>query len=55
VSAAEFASICLALQEKGAENINIVTGSHAAAAIADGMRLARAGEAGRVCSAEGAG
>lgn len=29
----EFADICLALQEKGAENINIVTGTHAAPAI----------------------
>ena len=37
----EFAEICLALQEKGAENINIVTGSHAAPAIALGFEEAR--------------
>ena len=41
VSADEFAAICLALQEKGAENINIVTGSHAAPAIAFGITEAR--------------
>ena len=41
VSAAEFAEICLALQEKGAENINIVTGSHAAPALALGVETAR--------------
>ena len=41
VSAEEFAAICLALQEKGAENINIVTGSHAAPAIAFGITEAR--------------
>jgi putative pyruvate formate lyase activating enzyme len=29
------------LQNKGAENINIVTGSHAAPAIAAGIRAAR--------------
>jgi putative pyruvate formate lyase activating enzyme len=38
---AEFARICLALQEKGAENINIVTGSHAVPAIAEGIADAR--------------
>ena len=41
VSAGEFSEICLALQEKGAENINIVTGSHAAPAIALGIEAAR--------------
>jgi putative pyruvate formate lyase activating enzyme len=39
-----FAEICLALQEKGAENINIVTGSHAVPAIAEGLRLAKTGQ-----------
>ena len=37
----EFAEICLALQEKGAENINIVTGSHVAPVIARGFEEAR--------------
>ena len=37
VSAVEFAEICIALQKKGAENINIVTGSHAAPALALGI------------------
>jgi putative pyruvate formate lyase activating enzyme len=37
----EFAGICLALEAKGAENINIVTGSHAAPAIAAGIDAAR--------------
>ena len=41
VSTKEFAEICLALDEKGAENINIVTGSHTAPAIALGIRAAR--------------
>jgi putative pyruvate formate lyase activating enzyme len=41
VEAAEFAEICLLLQEKGAENINIVTGNHAAPAIALGIGAAR--------------
>jgi putative pyruvate formate lyase activating enzyme len=41
VSGDEFAEICLALQNKGAENINIVTGSHAAPALALGVRQAR--------------
>jgi putative pyruvate formate lyase activating enzyme len=41
VDAGEFAGICLALQERGAGNINIVTGTHAAPAIAAGLRLAR--------------
>jgi putative pyruvate formate lyase activating enzyme len=41
VDSDEFAGICLALLEKGAENINIVTGSHAAPAIALGIKAAR--------------
>jgi putative pyruvate formate lyase activating enzyme len=41
VSNEEFAEICLALQSKGAENINIVTGSHAAPALALGVKQAR--------------
>jgi putative pyruvate formate lyase activating enzyme len=41
VSAGEFAAICLALEKKGAENINLVTGSHAVPALAEGIRAAR--------------
>jgi putative pyruvate formate lyase activating enzyme len=41
VSQDEFAEICLALQKCGAENINIVTGSHAAPALALGITAAR--------------
>jgi len=41
VSAEEFASICAALRDKGAENINIVTGSHAIPAIIEGLSAAR--------------
>jgi len=41
VSAGEFAAICLALQNAGAENINIVTGSHAIPAIVSGISQAR--------------
>lgn len=41
VSKDEFADICLALQNAGAENINIVTGSHAIPAIATGLRTAK--------------
>ncbi|AEJ20711.1 radical SAM protein [Gracilinema caldarium] len=37
----EFAAICLALQRAGAENINIVTGSHAIPAIITGITQAR--------------
>jgi putative pyruvate formate lyase activating enzyme len=37
----EFARILLALEEKGAENINIVTGSHAVPALAAGLDAAR--------------
>jgi len=43
VSAGEFAALCLELQNKGAENINIVTGSHAVPAIARCLTDARAG------------
>jgi putative pyruvate formate lyase activating enzyme len=39
----EFTRILLALQENGAENINIVTGSHAVPALAAGLDAARAG------------
>jgi putative pyruvate formate lyase activating enzyme len=41
VGPAEFAAITLALQNAGAENINIVTGTHAAPAIVSGLDLAR--------------
>ena len=41
VRPAEFAGIALALEGAGAENINIVTGTHAAPAIASGLDLAR--------------
>ena len=41
VDTGEFVEICLALQNKGAENINIVTGSHAAPALALGIMAAR--------------
>ena len=41
VSCDEFVEICLTLQNKGAENINIVTGSHAAPALALGVKQAR--------------
>jgi putative pyruvate formate lyase activating enzyme len=37
----EFVGIVLALQEKGAENINLVTGSHAVPALAAGIRASR--------------
>jgi putative pyruvate formate lyase activating enzyme len=46
VGTAEFAAITLRLQELGAENINIVTGSHAVPAIAAGIDAARGGSAG---------
>lgn len=36
-----FADLCLRLQSIGAENINIVTGSHHIPAIAEGLRLAK--------------
>ncbi len=41
VTPQEFSSICLALQEAGAENINIVTGSHAIPALAHGLKEAK--------------
>jgi putative pyruvate formate lyase activating enzyme len=41
VSMETFAEICLALQKAGAENINIVTGSHAIPAIAGALRTAQ--------------
>jgi putative pyruvate formate lyase activating enzyme len=41
VGEAELVRICLALQEAGAENINLVTGSHAAPALVSGVRAAR--------------
>ncbi|MDR0290543.1 MAG: radical SAM protein [Treponema sp.] len=37
----EWVSICLELQNRGAENINIVTGSHAVPAIAQGLSAAK--------------
>ena len=41
LSPAEFVEICLKLQAAGAENINIVTGSHAVPALAEGIRAAK--------------
>jgi putative pyruvate formate lyase activating enzyme len=41
VSPEEFTGICLALQARGAENINLVTGSHAVPALVEGIALAR--------------
>ncbi len=41
VTEAGFAEICLELQRSGAENVNIVTGSHAIPAIAAGLRHAK--------------
>ncbi len=41
VSESEFITLCLCLQENGAENINIVTGSHAVPALAQGLRAAK--------------
>jgi putative pyruvate formate lyase activating enzyme len=41
VDCGEFADICLALRDRGAENINIVTGSHAAPAVITGIENAR--------------
>jgi len=40
VSVSEFAAICLELQKKNAQNINIVTGSHAVPAIVQGLDAA---------------
>jgi putative pyruvate formate lyase activating enzyme len=41
VSEEEFVRICLILQERGAENINLVTGSHAVPALVRGIGAAR--------------
>ena len=41
VSPEEFTAICLKLQDAGAENINIVTGSHAVPALVRGLRVAK--------------
>jgi putative pyruvate formate lyase activating enzyme len=41
VSARDFAEICVKLRDKGAENINIVTGSHAVPAIVQGIIAAK--------------
>lgn len=41
ISAEEFARICIDLQKAGAENINIVTGSHQIPALAQGLKAAR--------------
>lgn len=41
VSREEFAHLCLELEKNGAENINIVTGSHAIPAIASALRIAK--------------
>jgi putative pyruvate formate lyase activating enzyme len=41
VSPENFADICAALRDRGAENINIVTGSHAVPAIIEGICAAR--------------
>lgn len=41
VSKEEFAEICLKLEEAGAENINLVTGSHHVPAIAEGLAEAK--------------
>lgn len=41
VSIQTFSEICLGLERMGAENINVVTGSHAIPEIAQGLRLAK--------------
>jgi putative pyruvate formate lyase activating enzyme len=43
VTAREFARICRALKERGAENINIVTGSHAVPVLAEYLKTAFTG------------
>jgi putative pyruvate formate lyase activating enzyme len=43
VGRAEFVDLCLALQARGAENINLVTGSHCAPVLADFLQAARNG------------
>jgi putative pyruvate formate lyase activating enzyme len=42
VSIEEFSAVCLELQKRGAQNINIVTGSHAVPVIVQGLAAARA-------------
>jgi putative pyruvate formate lyase activating enzyme len=42
VDRAEFSALCLALQARGAENINLVTGSHCVPILAEFLRGARA-------------
>ena len=42
VTTDEFAEICVRLQDAGAENVNLVTGSHHIPAIANGLEKARA-------------
>lgn len=41
VTSTQFADICLRLQDAGAENINLVTGSHHIPALAAGLEVAR--------------
>jgi len=41
VTAEEFANLCAALRDAGAENINIVTGSHAVPGLIEGFKAAR--------------
>lgn len=41
VTEQEFIELCLTLQEAGAKNINIVTGSHAVPALGAGLRAAK--------------
>ena len=41
VTVDEFAKLCLKLQKEGAENINLVTGSHQIPAIAEGIKAAK--------------
>lgn len=41
ISAEDFADICLKLQNAGAENINLVTGSHHIPKIAEGIKIAK--------------
>ena len=41
VTAEEFAGICLKLEEEGASNINLVTGTHFIPSIASGLEKAR--------------
>jgi putative pyruvate formate lyase activating enzyme len=43
ISIDEFTQICLILQEKGAENINIITGTHATPALIHGIVAAKVG------------